>query len=94
MLACICIQSNKLLILDFKSFKSPNRILAFVPESIIGPFMQSLFGFSDGLPRTRNLLKSDNSAACNVISVFSLHSLLERINKQLLLVDKMACEEE
>lgn len=39
-------------------------------------------------------LKSDNSAACNVISVFSLHSLLERINKQLLLVDKMACEEE
>lgn len=56
--------------------------------------MQSLFGSSDGLPRTRNLLKSDNSAACNVISVFSLHSLLERINKQHLLVDKMACEEE
>lgn len=47
MSACIWIQSNKALILDFKSFRPPDNILAFLPQSIIRPLTQTLFGCSE-----------------------------------------------
>ena len=70
--ACIWFQSNKLLILDSKSFRSTNSILAFLPQSIIRP-SQTLFecyGIHWSLAKTLNLMISSNPPASNASDVF------------------------